>query len=295
MQINVNGIVSPTIQQAKCQHLNRLMRHKQLDIVCIQEWSANIRKSFKTSDTSYRDNNGIDHALKFPIQYFPGFKVHHIGTETAILYRQQLNITTLPASPNYDRRERTKNCHITSIILHSDTKDIGIHSVYNCPRNPDCEQFFRYPTKTDKNLFAGDFNLQNVLWGSNHSTRESNDFIDGIDHSGMDILNANNPSYTRVDPNGTKSCLDLTIISNTIKHTQWNIFHNWYKREFSDHIPVFTSIEIENDFGFSETKKTWNLTDKIKWYEFTETLEKKVSNYKFSENPSQHTTQLSHT
>ncbi len=150
------------------------MRHKQIDIVCIQEWSGNLRIPFLPNQTTYISHDNKTHDLEFPIKYFPQFKVHHIGTETAILYRDTLAVTPLKTQDNYDKNNRTENCHISSIILHSGTKDIGIHSVYNCPRNKNPEQFFDYNSPVDDNVFAGDFNMANVIWGSDKSTRKSN-------------------------------------------------------------------------------------------------------------------------
>ncbi len=121
----------------------------------LQEWSATLRHKLQTNDTHYIDKHGNQKPIKFPIGYFPGFRVHHVGTETAILYFHKLNITPLNIQPNYDKMDRTKNCHITSIVLHSNKYNIGIHSIYNCPR-ANINQFFGYQMNENLNIAAGD-------------------------------------------------------------------------------------------------------------------------------------------
>ncbi len=98
----------------KCAYLLKLMHKYNSDIVLIQEWSL-LRYTFTTHDKHYTDKNNVIHDLKFPIEKFYNYNVHHIGTETAILYHKLLNVTPLTPQTDYDNDDRRKNCHISRI------------------------------------------------------------------------------------------------------------------------------------------------------------------------------------
>eukprot|EP01083_Nonionella_stella_P037201 101419_1 len=268
------------------------MQNNKIDILLLQEWSL-LRHVFNTNDKSYHDSNGDPHSLSFPIAFFKGYKVHHVGTETAILYRRSLDVTPLPAQPSYDKANRTQNCHISSIILHHNNEDISIHSVYKCPRG-DATQLFGYQTFTDHSIFAGDFNIKHPHWGSDASSTESNNFYNLYENTNWRILNATNPSYTHIhssDPN-KMSNIDLSMISNDIKCNFWNILHAYYNPFLSDHIPIKFQIKFEDKIGYDESRITWNLKSK-QWPKFQIYLSNLIKNTQFDPHPDIHAQEIS--
>lgn len=103
LQLNVRGLINPhnLTQQQKCSLIYQYIQHHKIDIVLLQEWSL-IR-------TAVTLNNPT---VQFPIDYFTGFNVHHIGTESAILYKENFDISPLNSPPNYDQASRNYNFHI---------------------------------------------------------------------------------------------------------------------------------------------------------------------------------------
>ncbi len=293
LQINMAGIISPTnmTTKQKCDYLLKIMNKHNTDIVLIQEWSL-LRKKFTTQDKHYTDNNNIKHSLKFPIEHFYNYKVHHIGTETAVLYHKILNITPLPIQTDYDNDDRKKNCHITSIILHVNKQNIGIHSVYNSSNN-NPSQMFKYLNIEDTNIYAGDFNTQHPHWGSTKTTNSANDFLDQLGNTDLKILNHDKSNHTHVHKSTeTKTNIDLTLISDSIKCTKWQILENQYNRNFSDHIPIVTTIQITSKYGYDNTHKTWNLNNEKKWKKFRKLFKTKTEGIYFNEDTDIHATEI---
>ena len=288
LQINVRGLVSPKNmnQKQKCLYLNKLANSKNADIILLQEWSI-LRIEFKTNDTEYIDKHNKKHKLHFPIEYFPKYYVHHTGTETAILYNKKLQITPLDIEEDYNNKNRSKNCHFTSIVLHSNHNHIGIHSVYNTP-NTDISQFFQYTMLEENNIVGGDFNTHHPYWGSTFTSQYADDFLDELAQTNLQIQNHKNPSYTRIRDNSqTKTNIDLTLISNNIEIENWQILQNEYNQLFTDHIPILTEIKLNSKFGFDNTNKTWNLHSK-KWNEYQKQIKHILKTTVFDPDPHKH-------
>ena len=147
LQLNIRGILSLDTQQFKCQQLNSLLESKQIDIVLLQEWSAVKRVRLEDPDSKI-----------FPRKYFPNYFVHFHSTETAVLYHKGLCVTPLNLPPDYLNPEHRLNFHICGIILHFQTTDYGIYSVYR-PQKADPNQIFSYPFESDHTIIGGDFNI----------------------------------------------------------------------------------------------------------------------------------------
>ena len=204
LQLNIRGILSSNNQQLKTQYLNRIITSRRIDIILLQEWSAN--KRFKISD----DNNN---KTTFPTKLFPDFKAHFHSTECAVLYKKDLCITPLPEQKDYLLSEHRKNFHICGVILHSGKLDYGIYSVYR-PQTANATQIFEYQFESDHTIIGGDFNIHHTLWGSNESTKQGTNFVDTLIHSNLNIVNNQNP--TRLDPrNGTLTHTGESLIIHT--------------------------------------------------------------------------------
>ncbi|MCP4990549.1 MAG: hypothetical protein GY928_32260, partial [Colwellia sp.] len=262
-----------------------------IDVTLIQEWTL-IRKPYNKTTKTYTNRNNVQTKLIFPIEKFPNYKVHINSTEQAILYKQNLQITPLNKQPNYDKTNRTKNCHISSIILHHNNIDYSIHSLYKSPGG-DITQMFEYETFTDHNIFAGDFNIHHQYWGSDRSTSESEAFMGIIQNTDLRILNAEYPQYTHIHKaTKSKSNIDLTMISDSIKCTKWHILYDQFNKDFSDHIPIFTQISPINEHGYDTSHCTWNLTDNTKWQKYRKKLNEQIEITDFDEDPDLHTQEL---
>ena len=147
LQLNILGILSSETQQFKCQQLNTLIESKQIDVVLLQEWSAVKRVQLNDSDSKI-----------FPRKFFPNHFAHFLSTETAILYHKGLCVTPLNSPPEYLHPDHRLNFHICGIILHSQTTDYGIYSVYR-PKKADPNQIFSY-IWDDNILIGGDFSIR---------------------------------------------------------------------------------------------------------------------------------------
>ena len=138
LQLNIRGILSSDTQQFKCQQLNTVLESKQVDVVLLQEWSAIKRVRLEDSNSKI-----------FPRKYFPNYLVHFHSTETAIMYHKGLCVTPLDPQSEYVNPSHRMNFHICGIVLHSQTSDYGIYSVYR-PQKADPTQIFSYQFETDK-------------------------------------------------------------------------------------------------------------------------------------------------
>ena len=142
----------------------------------------------------------------FPQKFFPNYLVHFHSTETAVLYHKGLCVTPLSPQDNYLKTNHRDNFHICGIILHSQTSDYGIYSVYR-PQKADPNQIFQYQFETDRKYW-GDFNIHHPLWGSDRNSKQSSDFLNCPTQSNQNFKPTNS---TRLDPrNSTLTCIDIT-------------------------------------------------------------------------------------
>ncbi|GFW12112.1 putative RNA-directed DNA polymerase from transposon BS [Trichonephila clavipes] len=90
-------------------------------------------------------------------------------------------------------------------------------------------------------IIFGDFNLHHPMWGSDHISRYSNEFVEWINDSNL-VLNTTVPTY-RSSADAT-SLIDLTVCSSSISG-----YCNSYVLDCSfesDHSPIITELSLLN-------------------------------------------------
>ncbi|GFU89336.1 RNA-directed DNA polymerase from mobile element jockey [Trichonephila clavipes] len=91
-------------------------------------------------------------------------------------------------------------------------------------------------------IIFGDFNLHHPMWGSDHISRYSDEFVEWITDSNLVLLNTTVPTY-RSSADAT-SLLDLTVCSSSISG-----YCNSYVLDCSfesDHSPIITELSLLN-------------------------------------------------
>ncbi|GFU08517.1 hypothetical protein TNCV_2495831 [Trichonephila clavipes] len=144
-------------------------------------------------------------------------------------------------------------------------------------------------------IIFGDFNLHHPIWGSDHISRYSNEFVEWITDSNL-VLNKTVPTY-RSSADAT-SLIDLTVCSSSISG-----YCNSYVLDCSfesDHSPIITELSLLNSNKRIFKKVNWqavmnqthfilnnpevnseNLSDKISQVIANNIREIKVSNRSF--------------
>ena len=265
VQLNIHGILSYEIQQKKCLHLNHLLDSKQIDIVLLQEWSA-------TKHQPVQSNTNI-----FPQKFFPNYSVHFHSTECAILYHNGLCVTPLSLPPNYLKPDHRQNFHICGILLHSQSTEYAIYSVYR-PQKANVSQLFSYPFESDHIIIGGDFNIHHPIWGSKNACKNGNTFLNLLTNSNLKLINLQTP--TRLDPhNGTLTCIDLTLSSHNISNINWRVNHSQHNPQISDHFEIIFSIPLKPNITDNIYHSTWNLSSKNKWNKYKKSLNNSLTNF----------------
>ena len=278
VQLNIRGILSSDVQHRKCHKLNKLLEDRQIDVALLQEWSATKRQKI-TKETN-----------TFPENYFPNYTAHFHSTECAILYHNGLTVTPLPLPSDYLNPNHRNNFHICGIILHSQTTDYGIYSVYK-PQKAQATQIFKYQFETDHIIIGGDFNIHHPLWGDSHSCRQGNDFLNSLTASNLTLQNSQTP--TRLDPrSGTLTSIDLTLTSFNISNIKWRADHCNHDPSLSDHFLIFFNIPLNSHENETTYHSTWNLSSKTKWKKFKNQLHKNLNNLTNLNNASDFAEQL---
>ncbi|GFU98914.1 putative RNA-directed DNA polymerase from transposon BS [Trichonephila clavipes] len=101
-------------------------------------------------------------------------------------------------------------------------------------------------------IIFGDFNLHHPMWGSDHISRYSDEFVEWITDSNLVLLNTTVPTY-RSSADAT-SLLDLTVCSSSISG-----YCNSYVLDCSfesDHSPNITELSLLNS-----NKRIFKITD----------------------------------
>ena len=279
LQLNIRGILSQDIQLQKCSQLNSLIETKQIDIVLLQEWSAN-----KRSKVTEKEN------ICFPKNFFPNYSAHFHSTECAILYHKGLCITPLPPQEEYLHPNHRKNFHICGILLHSQTTDYAIYSVYR-PQSADPNQLFKYNFDSDHVILGGDFNIHHPLWGSDNANKKGSNFVNMLTVSKFQLLNSQTP--TRIDPkNDTLSCIDLSLASHNISNIKWKVDHNNHNPQTSDHYHIYINVPLKSQHDETIYHTTWNLSSKRKWSKFQNMINQQFSTFAPPIDPSDHANKI---
>ena len=176
----------------------------------------------------------------FPQTYFPNYSIHFHSTECAILYHNSLSVTPLSNPTQYLTSTHKNNFHVCGIILHTQTTDYAIYSVYR-PQKARVTQLFKYPFDSDHIIIGGDFNIHHPVWGSEKACKSGSDFLNTLTASNLNLIN--HPTPTRIDPrNKTQTCIDLTLTSRNISNVKWRVDYNLYDPSFSDHYHIFINV-----------------------------------------------------
>ena len=196
LQLNIRGMLTDDAQYRKCSQLSRLLETKQIDVVLLQDWCANKRQQVT--------NNSV----KFPKKFLPNYNMHFHSTEYAILYQTGPYVTPLPLPKGYLKQAHRQNFHTCGIMLHSQTTDYSIYSVYR-PQSANPNQISTYPFDSEHILIGGDFNTHHPLWGINQDCSKRINFLNIPTASNFQLINE--PSPTIIDPrNETLPCIDIT-------------------------------------------------------------------------------------
>ncbi|GFS52558.1 probable RNA-directed DNA polymerase from transposon X-element [Trichonephila clavipes] len=145
-------------------------------------------------------------------------------------------------------------------------------------------------------IIFGDFNLHHPMWGSDHISRYSNEFVEWITDSNLVLLNTTVPTYR--SSAGATSLIDLTVCSSSTSG-----YCNSYVLDCSfesDHSPIITELSLLNSNKRIFKKVNWqavtnqthfilnnpevnseNLSDKISQVITNNIREIKVSNRSF--------------
>ncbi|GFW67627.1 LINE-1 reverse transcriptase homolog [Trichonephila clavipes] len=89
-------------------------------------------------------------------------------------------------------------------------------------------------------IIFGDFNLHHPMWGSDHISRYSNEFVEWITDSNLVLLNTTVPTYR--SSAGAASLIDLTFCSSSMSG-----YSNSYVLDCSfesDHSPIITELSL---------------------------------------------------
>ena len=278
LQLNIRGIISADIQQMKCKYIHQQLLSRKIDVMLIQEWCATVREN--VDDESISTTDPQHHSLpRFPIELFPGYKVHFTSTECAVLYQEDLSVTPVPFDDKYNCYQHKNNFHMCGIILHTKSSDIEIYSTYR-PQSADPLQLFSLPLRTDHTVVAGDFNLHHPLWGSTKSSRKSENFVNHLTESRFQLLNTKTP--TRRDPSGkNSSCIDLTLVTPNVHKKEWFVNQAAYRKNISDHYEIYFTISLDESTE-DIYHSTWNLGSNSKWNKYKGELRKRIANYSHS-------------
>ena len=291
LQFNVRGIISLDEQQMKCKCIYDQLVSKKTDVVLLQEWCATVREQI--GDESVPTSNPQHQMIpRFPIEFFPGYKVHFTSTECAILYQEDLSTTPLQYNDKYHCYPHRNNFHVCGVILHAPKTDYSIYSVYR-PQTADPTQLFTFPFQTDHVIIGGDFNLHHPLWGSLKCSTKSTEFVNHLTESQLQLVNSKTP--TREDPSNQKhSCIDLTLVTPNIHKKDWFVNQASYRKCISDHYEIYFTISLD-DSTDDIFHSTWNLSSNNKWKKFRSELRKQIANYSKSrpKETEQQATQLS--
>ncbi|GFW47272.1 putative RNA-directed DNA polymerase from transposon X-element [Trichonephila clavipes] len=145
-------------------------------------------------------------------------------------------------------------------------------------------------------IIFGDFNLHHPMWGSDHISRYSNEFVEWITDSNLVLLNTTVPTYR--SSAGVASLIDLTVCSSSMSG-----YCNSYVLDCSfesDNSPIITELSLLNSNKRIFKKVNWqaimnqthfilnnpevnseNLSDKISQVITNNIREIKVSNRSF--------------
>ncbi|GFV58543.1 RNA-directed DNA polymerase from mobile element jockey, partial [Trichonephila clavipes] len=101
-------------------------------------------------------------------------------------------------------------------------------------------------------IIFGDFNLHHPMWGSDHISRYSNEFVEWITDSNL-VLNTTVPTYR--SSAGATSLIDLTVCSSSMSgYCSSYVLDCFFE---SDHSPIITELSLLNSNKRIFKKVNW--------------------------------------
>lgn len=157
-------------------------------------------------------------------------------------------------------------CIIVEIYSPRKEGNVKLINFYNPCKNLDINKLNEMAgTVYRKEIWCGDFNAHNSLWGSNH-TDNNGDIIEEMMEE-RSLVCINNGQGTRMDVNrGKTSCLDIALVSdNLVNACEWFVMND--STIGSDHFPVLTIINTNVCFQEGSTINRWCF-EKADWEKF---------------------------
>ena len=213
------------------------------DIICIQESWLKQSSNFKIQ--------GYSTELKS--------RVEQAGGGVAIFIKEGVLYERIEIIP--------PDIEGIAIQIHAHNRNIQIINIYIPPKPKSADDQYELLTplfSASNTIIVGDFNAKNQLWGSMQNDRHGDKMEELI---GTDMVVLNDGTGTRINNDGSRSHLDLSIASKDLSAKC-----NWYVMEDSwnsDHLPTITTIfetpeiETNNRQQFDFNKGSWALFDEI--------------------------------
>lgn len=144
--------------------------------------------------------------------------------------------------------------------------NIKLVNFYN-PCNKLSMQIFQdiIPSVNRREIWCGDFNAHNNLWGSNHTDKNGELVEELMDERSLVCIN--DGSGTRVDATrNLVSCLDLRLVSGNLSNScEWKILNNI--NTGSDHYMILCTINFELHIQEGYRIERWCFS-KAEWEKF---------------------------
>jgi len=169
----------------------------------------------------------------------------------------------------FRRIETTTEIECVIIEIYKSDGQLVVFNVYNpCkPLNIETLEEIIRRQRNGKEIWCGDFNSHNSLWGSKQTDSNGEAVEELMDVRQLVCLN--NGNGTRIDVrSNTISCIDITLVSNNIANScEWKVMENTTLG--SDHFPILCSINADLDIQGRPSHKKWKF-DKADWDKFKE-------------------------
>jgi len=157
-------------------------------------------------------------------------------------------------------------CVVVEIYFREDS--IVIYNFYN-PCKKISIKLFEKIKKEKKELWCGDFNAHNWLWGSKNTDYNGEIIEQLMDERSLVCLNTGEGTRYNITENSVSS-IDLTLITNSMAELcEWKI--NGENTVGSDHFPIICKMNVDNNPEYVLQKK-W-LYEKADWNSFSKHCE----------------------
>lgn len=161
-------------------------------------------------------------------------------------------------------------------IFNGDNGKYTVVNYYNPCKALTNELLGNIIKRSHRELWCGDFNAHNSLWGSKH-TDLNGEAVEEMINDRM-LVCLNNGSGTRINiyKNET-SCIDLTLVDRKIASIcEWEVEKNTSMG--SDHFPIFCKIEIELKIEESYIHHKWHFM-RADWEEFYKNCNEEIKKF----------------